>query len=331
VSAVADDPSQGTPARRSWRDLLLGHAEEGEAPSGAGLGSPGATNGADPDADPDPLHDDAGSGGEAVVAAPDDNFVPTAAPDDSAVPTEPDAPSEAQADQTATMATLRDEAARAPREAPPDPAEHTLVAPVEADHTLIAPAVPVDPPPEAARLAHPSPQLDDDTMQPAVMAAAGPGVAVLGGVPPAPVAAEAVVAAPLLDPSPSLAELRDLSRAAAARYLEASQDFAGLAEEMRRRRRWNGDLLRRKADALLLLAAEVRRTRDDLDFALRAGQLQRSGFVGECSCGEPFREGANFCTNCGRSLGPVAAAPPPAGPPVAGAPPVPGPPSPPLA
>lgn len=128
-----------------------------------------------------------------------------------------------------------------------------------------------------------------------------------------PVAAEPVVAEPVVEvevvaePRPEVvtvtaAELRAVAWAASARYLEASQDLAGLTEEMRRRQRWNGDLLRRKSDELLALGAEARRTHDELDFLDRTHRLSDGGFAGECVCGQPFFDGAVYCSRCGRTL-----------------------------
>lgn len=122
-----------------------------------------------------------------------------------------------------------------------------------------------------------------------------------------PVAATEPVVEEVAEPRPDIvvvteAELRAVAWAASARYLEASQDLAGLTEEMRRQQRWNGDLLRRKSDQLLALGAEARRTHDELDFYDRTQRLSDGGFAGECVCGQPFFDGAVYCSRCGRTL-----------------------------
>jgi hypothetical protein len=92
---------------------------------------------------------------------------------------------------------------------------------------------------------------------------------------------------------PDLGLLRRERAALVAARETRIRDLGGLAVEMYRFGAWRSDLLEERCAELVGIEARIA----DIEVLL-GGQAQG----GRCSCGAALRAGAQFCSNCGRSL-----------------------------
>jgi hypothetical protein len=105
--------------------------------------------------------------------------------------------------------------------------------------------------------------------------------------------------------APPASELRRERRALMRVREERLRDLGGLALEMYRRDRFREDLLVERCTDLIALEARIH----ELDALLSiSSPLRRATPVARCECGAPILAAMNFCSTCGRPVGPEDAA-----------------------